>query len=965
MSSTGTTYALNAGAGSVSPTQWTHIALVRNGTTITIYLNGSSVYSGSFTGSIFNDTSLFTVGYRGTGSYYFNGYIYNFRAVNGTAVYTSNFTPQSSPLSAITNTALLTCINPRMIDNSTNAATISTAGSPKIQTFTPALDYVSSPYNPCIPTGAMKFNGSTSYLSTPNSSALQLGSNNFTIECWVYPTSFSTYNAVAGQANNTNSASNWDIIITSTGAIYFESYFGSTNNRIISSTNVVLNTWNHIAFVRIGTTLTGYLNGINVGTVVGTGSINTNTVAIDIGAQSSIQFFTGYISNFRIVNGTGVYTTNFTPPTTQLTSITNTALLTCQNGGIIDSSTNNAVISMTGIVYQSLNSPFSYSTSVLFNGSADYISTSSSLPAISSGNLFTIELWIYTNGNISSSSGSMLFGGAAGTLNLTLGAGSLTNQIAYSLSGTNILSGYTISPNTWTHIALSRTSTTSYIFINGILQGSVADSNSYSSATYSVGGLSGASLFSGYISNLRYVLGTALYTSNFTPSVAPLTSITNTKLLICQENYFVDNGLTGYALTVSGSPKITPYNPFSSPSTVGTHSGSLFLDGSTGYTTYTPISSSAGSGIFAAGKTFTIECWVYISTYQTTSSYFNTFLGDASGVSGSTNGWTVGTTSANLPVVYWNDGTAKQAAGSTALIVSQWNHVAFVSTAGVITIYVNGISQSLSGTTTITTPTSTTSSLVTGVDRAHYWGGYITNLRVDANVAHYSGNFTPPTTTLTQSPSSVLLLTGTNSGIIDSSGTSDVAIYGSITATTSTKKYGSKSLYFPGSSYVYIAGPANNPNYAFGSANFTIECWVYATTFSGTAGGPSLFDFRPPATTTGSYVNLSFNTSGQIFYYTTALAITGGTLSINTWYHVALCRSGTSTKLFINGTQSGSTYTDSISYATGANTPTIGYNVHSTTDYFYGYLDDIRITNGYARYTSNFTPPTTNLPIKG
>ena len=78
----------------------------------------------------------------------------------------------------------------------------------------------------------------------------------------------------------------------------------------------------------------------------------------------------------------------------------------------------------------------------------------------------------------------------------------------------------------------------------------------------------------------------------------------------------------------------------------------------------------------------------------------------------------------------------------------------------------------------------------------------------------------------------------------------------------------------------------------------------------------------------------------------------------NTWHHIALSRSGTSTRLFLDGVQVGSTYTDSNNYLVGASRPIFGASGFNTADVNYlGYIDDFRITRGYARYTSTFTPP--------
>jgi hypothetical protein len=94
-------------AGTVAANTWYHIALVRNGTTtFTVYLNGTSI--GTFNKTGLTSTQLY-LGIKSAGSAgeAFDGYITNFRYVKGSAVYTSNFTPSTEPLTAIPGTDLL------------------------------------------------------------------------------------------------------------------------------------------------------------------------------------------------------------------------------------------------------------------------------------------------------------------------------------------------------------------------------------------------------------------------------------------------------------------------------------------------------------------------------------------------------------------------------------------------------------------------------------------------------------------------------------------------------------------------------------------------------------------------------------------------------------------------------------------------------------------------------------------
>lgn len=173
---------------------------------------------------------------------------------------------------------------------------------------------------------------------------------------------------------------------------------------------------------------------------------------------------------------------------------------------------------------------------------------------------------------------------------------------------------------------------------------------------------------------------------------------------------------------------------------------------------------------------------------------------------------------------------------------------------------------------------------------------------------------------------------------------------------TAQKKFGSSSALFDGSGD-YLSG-ANNADFAFGSGDFTIDFWVMPNVNS-TTGGMALYDGRP-LSTHGAYITIYLDPTNHINFVTNgAYAITGTTLSAGSWYHIALTRSGNATRLFVNGTQTGNTYTDTNSYINGANRPLIGNLGFNLTGYgFNGWIDEFRITKGVARWASNFSPPT-------
>lgn len=200
----------------------------------------------------------------------------------------------------------------------------------------------------------------TNYLTVASNAAFTFGTGDFTLECWIYQTgtSTSTYRVIFA-----------DEVYGGAGSYTLYSYNnaltlwkgGSPQVELIGPVGTIaINTWNHIAWTRSGSSNRLFINGTQVGA---TATDTTNYISAKpyIGASVAGTFpFAGYISNVRIVKGTAVYTTNFTPSKAPLTAITNTVLLTCNSSTITDTSTNAFVITNTGTVTSITQNPFSY-----------------------------------------------------------------------------------------------------------------------------------------------------------------------------------------------------------------------------------------------------------------------------------------------------------------------------------------------------------------------------------------------------------------------------------------------------------------------------------------------------------------------------------------------------------------------------------------------------------------------------
>jgi hypothetical protein len=292
-----------------------------------------------------------------------------------------------------------------------------------------------------------------------------------------------------------------------------------------------------------------------------------------------------------------------------------------------------------------------------------------------------------------------------------------------------------------------------------------------------------------------------------------------------------------------------------------------------------------------------------------------------------------------------------------------WRHCAIVRSGTTVKLYRDGIDVGNSKTisTDITEPSG--ESIIGGA----YFGpgagtlysnsGYLSNLRVIKGTALYTSNFTPPAAPVNAITNTSLLLNFTNAGIFDATGKNNLETVGNAQISTSVKKYGTGSLAFDGTGD-YLVGPERE-NFNFGNGNFTIEMWFYVVSFPNTY--IALYDARP-ASTNGFYPVISVQNNGTAYFFINsgnAISSSSGAVSTGQWYHLAVAKNGSSTKMFINGLQVGSTYTDTNTYLNPANRPIIGAAGFSLgVDSLNGYIDDLRITKGIARYTAAFTPPT-------
>lgn len=600
--------------------------------------------------------------------------------------------------------------------------------------------------------------------------------------------------------------------------------------------------------------------------------------------------------------------------------------------------------------------------SYLFPGNtAGYLSNTNNMTAVGNGD-FTIEFWAMRT----DTNNGGFFQYTASPLDVKSGALGLGiyNDEYYLYYGTSgALAGRAVTSSgipgrgTWFHVAYVRSGGTITIYTDGTAVTTQASTTNYTDISFTLGGYySNSFLFGGYISNFRVVKGTAVYTSNFTPPTTPLTGISGTILLTAQSPRFVDNSTESEDLTVQGTstlpPKIQPFSPFAPTDAydVTTHGGSAYFDGSA------LITSSVA--IPMTGE-FSISGWIYPEAVGS----YSGILGTSSSSTYTANmNYTLAMHNGNLDIFQSTGGSFFQNTIGTPDLYS-WNHFAISKDSSKLYGYLNGVKNL--ETTNITNVGA--NGLVIGrfytEYNGYYYTGYLSDLRlVDGSALYTGSSVTVPTTLSTNVTNTDLLMHFENAQIYDSSAFENVEITNNAQLSTAQQKFGTASLLLDGTNDNLTI--ENIPPFG----DFTVEFWMRRTgSFPSYGAILSSANYYVSGNTNNwimrtegaSSLGLAFFSNGQTGL--TYKIWTVSTMSVDTWYHVAFCRSGSDIRAFLDGTESSSgTLSLSTPFTDHFTNGLIVGEGTANTDYA-GYIDDLRITNS-ARYTSSFTAPTKEFP---
>jgi hypothetical protein len=956
---------------------WMHLAVSRASGVAYMWLNGQSIGSGTETTSFNAQSGTVYIGRSGDGAFN-GGYISDVRILKGVGLYTSAFTPPASQLTAISGTSLLTLQNNKSInnnvflDNSTNNFAITRVGNTTQGTFGPYGENWSN-----------YFDGTGDNLLLSYNSAFHL-SGDFTIEMWVYPTNVSTSMLLnfAGGLNIAYASYEivWDgtyvnFAASSTNASYNIGSETGTTGRIGSPN---LNKWNHIAVTRSGNVYRGFLNGVQGYTqTLALTPYNPNARGLAIGGNYATTWgsgtpttvLNGYISDLRIVKGTAVYTSDFTPPTTPLQPIVNTSLLTCQSNKFIDNSPNNFAITKNGDTKIQNFSPFGpklLSTryySNYFDGSGDYLQVANGTTNQMGTGDWTAEAWIYVT---TTSSINPIISKGGSTTDWFLGT--YTNgRLYFGIGVTDYFSGSgpVVTINTWNHVALVRSGTSLSTYLNGVLGNTQTGISQNFASTGALnigrGRDTSTNYLTGYISDARLVKGTAVYTSNFTPPTAPLSAVSNTVLLTCQSNTVKDNSTTASTITVNGDTKTTTVSPFTLSYATqqgysdSVYSGSAYFDGTGDY-----VLTATNPALDLPGD-FTIECWINPTALSSNRVILDRWT------SGNAGGWQIYWRATGTSLTFYvNASIVMQDSNASRMITNAWQHIAITRSGTTGYMFINGqLAATASG---FSTALSSSLPLAVGIQYStltNDYNGYISDVRIVKGTALYTSSFVPQNTPLTAITNTTALLNFTNAGIRDKSMDNNVETIGDVSLSTAQKKYNTSSIRFDGTGD-WIHLPAG-PQYEFGGGDFTIEFWFYTSSTSRQwfihAATDYWFGLDYNAVGTNK---LGLWASGNGTGWNLINSDAGGngicatTLPQNQWNHIAVTRNGNNWRVFLNGTQDLLISVSGSIVNRSTEQKVIGSWAISAHQYpVNGYIDDFRITKGYARYTSNFTVPET------
>lgn len=831
------------------------------------------------------------------------------------------------------------------------------------------------------------FNGSNEYLSITDSIGLLNFTSNFGLEAWVYLRAAPGTNGAEVISKFVSASTGW-YSLTVTNSLTVTMRIWDSSNAVTTATStatIPLNTWVHIAggknpsgvYVAVGGQYTQTASGV-------TPRSSNAIVTIGINSNLSSNPFNGMISNVRA--SWNFYTANFTPPTTPVIDSTD-KLSICNSPSFYSRGAGGLVIAAGNSVSLSPANPYSGtetqvpgSGSFSYDGSIDYFKVANSSALDLTSGDWTIEGWFFATAFKATETIIFAKDYQSGTSNPQYGltVNATKKLVATVGSGTNtssrqdLASTTTLLINNWYHFAFVKSGTTLTLYLNGRQEATATQTATMTHGSYelSIGtknNLSNGTVdFAGYIGDIRIVKGTALYSgTSFTPSLQKLTAVTNTSLLLVASPAAQDAAADRHQLrSVLAYPaEISPYGasapgsfycPISGPSSLA----SVYRD----------------SVLFAIGtQTFTFETWVYLATNTTTQ---ETTLINVGGVYG-----LMIHNNSNGSKLSWRSNSSYRTTSFTKTsLVGKWTHIAVTRAAsGVMRFFVDGVlTNTGAGANPSTYPDASWVDNVSisgnSVTIGGYLGGFISRPRITLG-AQYTASFTPPTTDPTVDGFTLLYVPMSDFGLVDSTYmatarsllTNTTPTGNAVLAATAPSGLNT-SFAFNGSRRIIFAYPGDTRG-SFGSADFTVECFVRVTS---TGTEQSFIGTNPPV---GTYFGWFFGitATGALILTRNSVADDGISVALtwepNTWYHVAAVRRAGNIFAFRDGVRLAMNYSvlnpPTLTFDASGGGLMLGarHNTSSTViSYFNGNIAAARVTPLALYLDATYTVP--SLPLQ-
>lgn len=732
---------------------WLTIAVVREGATGRIFINGSLEWSGAVsTTSLACNLQLF--GAHDLQS--IDGLVDNIR-ITGRARYQTNYIPGQLLSVPFDNNSLLIPFDG--VASTTTAVDL--MGGVVTLYNGPSTQYSVKKFG----NAAAKFNGS-GWIQVESSPVFGFGLDDFTIELWFNATQTQSLATLLTREWMSNP---WDggytLMLNGSGneklTVYAANYSTSSPMLVSSVGGHTDGGWHHVAWVRCDHVHTLYLDGNSVASITSTFTIPTVQKHITLGNDQTFdggsRGFNGYMDEVRITKGLARYTSNFTP--TKITSLPPspsqyipvdphwndvTMLLHMDSGHnstLFVDERNNA-ITRAGNCVQSAKYPFSGTSCMLFDGSSWlYVDPWDGLTFGSSP--FTIECFVrpdsvggipglFSRRNNSSSYCSWELQLVSGGLPQLLKSNQAITDWETILAYTDVQ----VIPGMWQHIAMVADGTRIYLFVNGKKSAVSATYTPFQSTNERLFiGRGGDGAIAGRMDEIRITKGVARYATDFTPPSVPFYSPTPTETtdtyISSVTSLLHMNGTVGDTTTSDLKGNVVSFTngtvlaadaPFSN------RTSAFFSGNGAG------CSIASGGCVYGTGP-FTVECWIKAQT--AINSYAVIMANQTAG---------------GFSFCITNDGrlTLGRSMVGTDVVTSpvvqmgEWAHVAYSYRPGTIMIFVNG-TQIYVTEYTISFPSGNVWVGVDGNGSSYPYHGHIAELRMTQGVARYSQSFIPPT----------------------------------------------------------------------------------------------------------------------------------------------------------------------------------------------------------------------------